>query len=523
MAGIQSYLLADTSVTLFKESYIKRVSFFVWMENEEIIEQIKKVDWQYFVNRREAILMSSLTDQAYAHFEEWTHLPWHFNSTLRLPTGDVLFSAKEMKGLHSIFSQGDLSLFTDFQKRLVRCLKRFEAISKKIEKTDCTPLSPEELQQLLETFVKAGMKAHTFLAPMPVADKVLSSRIMAKLPEASEQQKQEWLGILTFPDKENEHVKEEKSFYSLAAAYHRKNFQERVQKHLATFGWIGARWYWLNKAWTEQNILSRLEDFLSQHKNPKKEIENLHHQREEEKNKFKILCQELGITPESELGRTIALAKGYAFLRTWRTDVIYHSGYRARNLFYEIAGRAGMNRDDVVYLSTDELLATVKTAKMAISAPELELRKASCCKAVLQGKYLILAGKEWEKKIRDALHLPTESGSEIQGKIAYPGKVQGKVKLVLTAEDISKVARGDILVAVMTFPHFIAAMEKAAAFITDEGGILCHAAIVSREMKKPCIIATRIATKVLKDGEMIEVDAEKGIVKKINSSISTRE
>ena len=67
----------------------------------------------------------------------------------------------------------------------------------------------------------------------------------------------------------------------------------------------------------------------------------------------------------------------------------------------------------------------------------------------------------------------------------------------------------------MTFPHFIPAMEKAAAFVTDEGGILCHAAIVSREMKKPCIIATKNATKTLKDGEMVEVDAEKGTVKKI--------
>jgi pyruvate,water dikinase len=55
-------------------------------------------------------------------------------------------------------------------------------------------------------------------------------------------------------------------------------------------------------------------------------------------------------------------------------------------------------------------------------------------------------------------------------------------------------------------------MEKASAFVTDEGGILCHAAIVSREMKKPCIIGTKIATKLLKDGDIIEVDANNGFV-----------
>ena len=68
----------------------------------------------------------------------------------------------------------------------------------------------------------------------------------------------------------------------------------------------------------------------------------------------------------------------------------------------------------------------------------------------------------------------------------------------------------------MTFPNFISAMEKAAAFVTDEGGILCHAAIVAREMKKPCIIGTKIATQVLKDGELVEVDASKGIVRKLS-------
>ena len=56
-------------------------------------------------------------------------------------------------------------------------------------------------------------------------------------------------------------------------------------------------------------------------------------------------------------------------------------------------------------------------------------------------------------------------------------------------------------------------MEKASAFVTDEGGILCHAAIVAREMKKPCIIGTKVSTKILKDGDMVEVDADNGIVK----------
>ena len=58
-------------------------------------------------------------------------------------------------------------------------------------------------------------------------------------------------------------------------------------------------------------------------------------------------------------------------------------------------------------------------------------------------------------------------------------------------------------------------MKKAKAVITNEGGLTCHAAILSRELKIPCIIGTKNATKVLKDGDIVEVDAGKGIVKKI--------
>jgi pyruvate,water dikinase len=56
-------------------------------------------------------------------------------------------------------------------------------------------------------------------------------------------------------------------------------------------------------------------------------------------------------------------------------------------------------------------------------------------------------------------------------------------------------------------------MEKAAGFVTDEGGITCHAAIIAREMKKPCVIATKFATRVLKDGDLVEVDADNGVVR----------
>ena len=71
----------------------------------------------------------------------------------------------------------------------------------------------------------------------------------------------------------------------------------------------------------------------------------------------------------------------------------------------------------------------------------------------------------------------------------------------------------------MTRQDFVPMMRKAIAIVTDEGGITCHAAIISRELKKPCLVGTEIATKMIKDGDLIEVNADKGLVKLISRKL----
>lgn len=77
---------------------------------------------------------------------------------------------------------------------------------------------------------------------------------------------------------------------------------------------------------------------------------------------------------------------------------------------------------------------------------------------------------------------------------------------------------GGVLVTKLTTPDFLPAMERAAAMVTDLGGITSHAAIVARELHKPCIVGTKNATAVLRDGNTVEVDAEKGIVRILERS-----
>ncbi|MEN9558135.1 MAG: hypothetical protein RL141_504 [Candidatus Parcubacteria bacterium] len=114
--------------------------------------------------------------------------------------------------------------------------------------------------------------------------------------------------------------------------------------------------------------------------------------------------------------------------------------------------------------------------------------------------------------------LDTASLTEFSGSPAFPGRSAGIVRLVFLSTDLPKVGEGDILVSPMTMPMFIPAMHRAAAFVTDEGGTLCHAAIIARELKKPCVVGTRFATKILKDGDRVEVDANQGIIRILKKS-----
>lgn len=100
----------------------------------------------------------------------------------------------------------------------------------------------------------------------------------------------------------------------------------------------------------------------------------------------------------------------------------------------------------------------------------------------------------------------------LEGLGASPGVASGKVKIIQSMGELDKVLEGDILVTKMTTPDMVPAMKRSAAIITDEGGMTCHAAIVSRELGTPAIVGTREATRVLQDGQVVTVDGEKGHV-----------
>ncbi|MBU2564632.1 hypothetical protein KKA23_03590 [Patescibacteria group bacterium] len=106
-----------------------------------------------------------------------------------------------------------------------------------------------------------------------------------------------------------------------------------------------------------------------------------------------------------------------------------------------------------------------------------------------------------------------EPKKEIKGIVASKGIVQGRAKVILESKDFYKMNKGDILIIDETDATALPLVLKAKAIVTDTGGQLCHAAIVSRELKIPCVVGTKVATRVLRDGDIVRVDANKGIVK----------
>lgn len=174
----------------------------------------------------------------------------------------------------------------------------------------------------------------------------------------------------------------------------------------------------------------------------------------------------------------------------------------------EIAKRFAIPLEDLHYIRTSEL------QDLPGIWSELKKRREHSVFILLpEGEVPVLSGleaKQYFEKIEK--NKKVDVVSEIKGNGASPGKVRGIVRVCRGEKELSKMQEGDILVACMTQPEFLPALKKAKAVITDEGGITCHAAIISRELGIPCVIGAKIATKVLQDGDLVEVDANKGVV-----------
>lgn len=177
---------------------------------------------------------------------------------------------------------------------------------------------------------------------------------------------------------------------------------------------------------------------------------------------------------------------------------------------------------ELIRIGQDPMLAKHFTAKEAGELGDGNLRDLREIKLRSKG-YVLSGGKifptaNYRSVFKEKGYVYTEEliSGQLHGNVAYDGgSIKGRVRRIVVLEDVHRFKKGEVLVSPMTVPDFLPAMKKAAAIVTDEGGITCHAAIVARELKVPCVIGTKNATRILKDGDLVEVDSHTGKVGKI--------
>lgn len=289
-----------------------------------------------------------------------------------------------------------------------------------------------------------------------------------------------------------------------------KKLKKKIDNHLKKYAWLQVRWL-IGEPTTFSDLIERIKILIKS--NVEEEIIYMNAKLPEVKAETNKIMKMLKFNKEEK--DFVKIVQEYVFLRTFRTDHLNMANYNLIPFLTECAKRINLSYYDIRYLSKDEICLSLRQKSM-LKDISITKRKESWALYRAGEEITIFQGKEKVDRISKEQGIPILSHEEIKelkGTIAWKGLVRGKAKVLLSPEDLPKVNRGDILVAVMTFPSYISAMEKASAFITNEGGILCHAAIVAREMKKPCIIGTKTATVHIKDGDLIEVDANKGVVK----------
>lgn len=215
------------------------------------------------------------------------------------------------------------------------------------------------------------------------------------------------------------------------------------------------------------------------------------------------------------LAKVIALVEQVGYLNQAGAEYCAMLGRNAQPIFDAFAKALKISAEDVRYLTPDELLD--RSLSPSLAAEKITRRKPDNWNLWLddEGKTVLCDDLGVTKNLAAKYipHAPEETATELHGAIGGMGKGKGRVRIVKQVSTDAVFEVGDVLVTSMTTPEFIPLMQKASAIVTEMGGLLSHAAILSRELKKPCVVGVQFATQLLKTGDIVEVDADSGVVR----------
>lgn len=324
--------------------------------------------------------------------------------------------------------------------------------------------------------------------------------------------------VLTSTFEENyDFLAEEELTKIVQTVYDRKKKIEEMNQELTEYV---SRWGWLNygycgPALTLPEAVKQVKSILELG-NPLIRIAK--RKSELRENKLKQEKRMKLFSPSEQ--QIILAAKHILHSKYLRGKVMALLDYTINKLLLPFIQKNGLSVKQVEVMTVLEVKKWLQTGQH----PEISVlnkRLKYCLLISKRGGEEVLVGekaKQWVKENvieEDKVELNV---TEISAQIACPspqGIVKGQVRIVNTPKDMQNFKVGDVLVSIATTPDIVPAMKKAGAIITELGGLTCHAAIVSRELNKPCLIGAKRATKILKDGQNVEVDTNNGIIRKV--------
>ncbi len=321
--------------------------------------------------------------------------------------------------------------------------------------------------------------------------------------------------ILTTPNNKSVDAIQEESLLKIAAGVAsnkkiNKKAEEKLSKHHSKYSHQRSLWIGKYSAYPISYYRKQVVEMVDNPVTPATRLRMANEELAKNKLEKAKLLRQLKINAKHRA--ILNIYSDFMLTKIYRRYAQLYWAYEMRALLKKIAKRLKLTIDDVRFMLPEEFKCGLTEGN--IDRREIKKRTRFCWYYAEKGKDLLSTDRKATilKKLKERT---TESVTEFTGQIACLGKVKGNIKIINTPSDMAKMKKGDILVSIATNPDIVPAMKKASAIITEQGGITSHAAIVSRELNTPCVIGTKIATRALKDGDRVEVDANKGVIRKI--------
>jgi len=500
-------------------------------------KKTKKI-WIPIIQRRgESLLMTSYLMTAYQdqYHQEILLLPRGIHDTKYLK-GIVIIEANDFGAFESSIAARLTPEYLAFF--ISRCRHEADSLlytAHKIRsKMPYNTLTNTELLLLFTTYSSNVIRLMPFLFGIVTMEGVLQKELKKKFITHCQQYNikadtESYLNSLIFPQKKNIPSLAISELYELAADVHSNSslrklfdtepaivlpqlkkkfpaFMSKFDTYLRRYDFMNMEYY-VGRPLTSEELFERIREVI---KDAKNRLVAIKHDRKKIQIEFKQACDKLKLT--LKLRSFINSVQTIHYLRQYRADALFKAGRDVVELMMTIAGHLKIDYDALITLTWSEISDSLIKGQLIVNSESIAARQVDYGILLIDGKCSFITDDILAKELA-ALPSEEQELKEIRGTIAFHGKYCGPVVIVTTSEEISKVKSGDVLVSPMTDPYYIPAMTRASAIITDEGGILSHAAIVSRELGIPCVIGTKYATKILKDGDLVEVDADKGIVR----------